>query len=246
MRQASPDKSCPELRMRIGPLPPTPGQSSAASTGSSTSYWQQSSSPGSTGTSTTEATSPPPVAPPRVESLAFSGLITGSEAAPPLPARNPDPAPAPPPRNPAGLPPVCGSSGGGLPPPTPPAKLPRPVSHESLTLRRPRHPGIQPDCRQWAAGASHHPHHQPSCRVQSLTRASTALLAAVVMGTSGGAATRRPNPTAPVVEPRSRPPHLRLWTCQLAASMYHTQEHVLVLLALNRPWVSSRVAVEDS
>ena len=129
LRQASPDKSCPELRMRIGPLPPTPGQSSAASTGSSTSYWQQSSSPGSTGTSTTEATSPPPVAPPRVESLAFSGLITGSEAAPPLPARNPDPAPAPPPRNPAGLPPV---GGGGLPPPTPPAKLPRPVSHESL------------------------------------------------------------------------------------------------------------------
>jgi hypothetical protein len=110
LRQASPDKSAPELRMRVGPLPPTPGQSAP--------HWSH--SPGGTDPS---SSSSPPVAPPRVESLAFMAAGTGdAAAAPPLPARNFDPAPAPPPRN---LP-------GGLPPPPPPAKLPRPVSHESL------------------------------------------------------------------------------------------------------------------
>jgi hypothetical protein len=116
--------------MRIGPLPPTPGQNHSAITASPGSSWSQS-SPGSSNAGEPPV-SPPPIAPPRVESLVFSGLITGSgvssDPAPPLPARNTDPAPAPPPRNLAGLPPV---GSGGLPP-APPAKLPRPVSHESL------------------------------------------------------------------------------------------------------------------
>jgi len=97
--------------MRVGPLPPTPGQTNQ--------HWSQSHG----GNTADSSSSSPPVAPPRVESLAFIGLAAGSsEAAPPLPARNFDAAPAPPPRNLVG----------GLPPPPPPAKLPRPVSHESL------------------------------------------------------------------------------------------------------------------
>jgi hypothetical protein len=95
--------------MRVGPLPPTPGQSAP--------HWSHSPA------ASDPSSSSPPVAPPRVESLAFMAAGTGdAAAAPPLPARNFDPAPAPPPRNLAG----------GLPPPPPPAKLPRPVSHESL------------------------------------------------------------------------------------------------------------------
>ena len=125
LRQASPDKPPPELRMRVGPLPPTPGGPTSATSFSSSNlpFWSQ--SPGSTSTGGDSYSSSPPVAPPRVDSLGFIGPAgVGNEAggaAPPLPARNSEPAPAPPPRN---------QAGGGLPPPPP--KLSRPVSHESL------------------------------------------------------------------------------------------------------------------
>jgi hypothetical protein len=118
LRQASPDKSTPELRMRVGPLPPTPGQAPNSTPPSSASSRSQPSGGDA---------SSPPVAPPRVESLVFigrAGGVAGGDAAPPLPARNSDSAPAPPPRN------LGGHLASGLPPPPP--KLPRPVSHESL------------------------------------------------------------------------------------------------------------------